>query len=294
METDTDAKIIAISLGIPSATFLITALIIAIKVWYCPYRPRRRRVRCEDPTVTTTTTPTNDPDGIPLEQLPPRIVAPVLRYVIPIHNLTRVDDEEEVMGEPANPQRRTPTPPRRHTPAINLSPTNTPSPIYALNPTPSPLAGISSRDFWDNVTIPYSAYFPSPRNGSPDHRTPPPAGYSHYTHWDQPVQNRELTPEPVRVKAPVEAPIKAPIASTSAHLYPAPCSDWWNIRSPTRSPHRPPQASRWEQLAQQLRNQQQPEQSLPGTGHGVQTNDPPSDSSTAIDPPCPLTPFPGR
>ncbi len=30
------------------------------------------------------------------------------------------------------------------------------------HPTPPPAAGIASADFWDNVDIPYSAYFPSP------------------------------------------------------------------------------------------------------------------------------------
>ncbi len=75
-------------------------------------------------------------------------------------------------------------------------------------------APVSPSEFWDNITIPYSAYFPVPRDGSPKHQTPPPAS-AYQRHrgvpsvWDQPIQTREYTPEPV-------CAVKEPVASTSA------------------------------------------------------------------------------
>ncbi len=74
MEND-DAPIIAISLGIPSATLISIALILTIR--FC-YRSLRQ-VEAPHITPTVTTTPTLESDGILLEQQPPRIVAPIPR-----------------------------------------------------------------------------------------------------------------------------------------------------------------------------------------------------------------------
>ncbi len=78
MEND-NAAILAISLGIPSATLLSIALILAFTFRYRPLQ----RIEHLTPTV-----PTNSPAatdlvdpyyGIPLKQRPPRIVAPIPR-----------------------------------------------------------------------------------------------------------------------------------------------------------------------------------------------------------------------
>ncbi len=72
MEND-NAKIIALALGIPSATFVSLALLIAISFHYnLIHRIGRQRT-----TPTVPTTPTNDVNAIPLEQLPPRILTPI-------------------------------------------------------------------------------------------------------------------------------------------------------------------------------------------------------------------------
>ncbi len=66
MEND-DAKIIALALGIPSAAFVSLALLIAISFHY----NLTNRVGRQRHTPTIATTPTNDVDAIPLEQLSP-------------------------------------------------------------------------------------------------------------------------------------------------------------------------------------------------------------------------------
>ncbi len=86
-----------------------------------------------------------------------------------------------------------------------------------------------------------------------------------------------------------------PIASTSTHIYPAPRSSWRNVRSPIRSPHCPPQASRWQQLADRIIAEQQHEEPEPtGRRSRNQSMESSSDSSTAVNPPRPATPFPLR
>ncbi|PBK91281.1 hypothetical protein ARMGADRAFT_1082088 [Armillaria gallica] len=66
-----------------------------------------------------------------------------------------------------------------------VAPTTNYDPWADRYPTPPPAAGIASKEFWDNIDIPYSAYFPS-NHDLPDHCTPPPAGYRSNTMWDQP------------------------------------------------------------------------------------------------------------
>ncbi|PBK82673.1 hypothetical protein ARMGADRAFT_1038456 [Armillaria gallica] len=67
-------------------------------------------------------------------------------------------------------------------------------------------------DLWDNLTIPYSAYFPNrcPTAGINDN-------YSSHVHWDKPVQNHELTPEPVlTIEEPIAGPSHSIAPSCSA------------------------------------------------------------------------------
>ncbi len=72
----------------------------------------------------------------------------------------------------------------------------------------APSAPVSPSEFWDNITIPLSAYIPAPRDGSPEHRTPPPvSAYTQHREapnvWDRPVTTWEPALEPVQDKEPV-------------------------------------------------------------------------------------------
>ncbi len=229
-----DATILALALGIPSATFLSIAFLLVLRIQH----RQLQAWRILNPTVSTNSpTPPSPVDpyyGIPLEQRPPRIVAPLPRWPIPLNEFNRAAGSEERPAEsisPSIPPPRPPTPPRRHMPVIIISPTTTTEDsLYAprslspgeythywdngrgfdvghdirvtapptcdhtwdANPA-APSAPVSPSEFWDNITIPYSTYFPAPRDGSPEHRTPPPA--SAYTQhrgvphvWDQPVR----------------------------------------------------------------------------------------------------------
>ncbi len=49
-----------------------------------------------------------------------------------------------------------------------VAPTTSYNPWSDRNTAPPPPAAIAPDEFWDNVDIPYSAYFPSDRR-SPDH-----------------------------------------------------------------------------------------------------------------------------
>ncbi len=92
-----DAKIIALALGIPSATFVSLAILIAVSFHYNLVERIRRQRR--HPTLATI--PTNNDDAIPLEQLPPRIHAPIPRHAISVDDLiSNNQHEEEVVDEP--------------------------------------------------------------------------------------------------------------------------------------------------------------------------------------------------
>ncbi len=117
-----------------------------------------------------------------------------------------------------------------------IAPTTSHDPWADKSATPPPPAEIAPDKFWDNIDIPYSAYFLSDC-GSPDHRTPPPSGYIHAASWDRPVQNRKLTPEPIPT---IQEPVAGP---STTHLHPPRHSYWQNIEeqhSPHHSPRRPP------------------------------------------------------
>ncbi|PBK82593.1 hypothetical protein ARMGADRAFT_1090171 [Armillaria gallica] len=249
MEND-DAQILAITLGIPSATFLSVALILTVR--FC-YRPLQRlEVPNAAPTVTTNppNNPTDDVNAIPLEQLPPRIFAPVPWRPITINNFagSGIWEEEEIPPElpsPVIPERRAPAPARECTPVITIASPSPPTSDHSLDggfdvgwdtrpiapsttydpwanrdDAPPPPAGIAPDEFWDNVDLPLSTYFPS-NYAILSHRTPSPTGARNLTTWDQPIQNPEYTPEPVRT-------VEEPIAGPSTLAVPARQSGWQN------------------------------------------------------------------
>ncbi len=272
-----DATILALSLGIPSATLLSIAFLLALRIQYRQLQARR----IPNPTVPTNSPlPSPPPDpyyGIPFEQRPPRINAPVPHRPIPLRQFNRAARTEEESLQSIPPGElapRPPTPPRRCPPVIILSPTTTsddhpdaprsPSPgeyahyrdngrgfdvgrdIRVTTPPtrdhtwdadpPAPSAPVSPSEFWDNITIPLSAYIPAPRNGSPEHRTPPPV--SPYTQhrgvpnvWDQPATTWQPALEPV--------PVEEPVASGSTLPVPNDSSYWSNVIEQRKPPRRP-------------------------------------------------------
>ncbi len=135
-----------------------------------------------------------------------------------------------------------------------IAPITSYDPWADRNTAPAPPAKMDASEFWDNVKIPYSAYFPSDHR-SPGHWTLPPAGYRNTASWDQSIQNWELTPEPVPT-------VQEPVASSSTtHLYSWRYSYWQNVEEQhtlCRSPHCPPWATTWERLANRLCEQPQP------------------------------------
>ncbi|PBK85844.1 hypothetical protein ARMGADRAFT_1087121 [Armillaria gallica] len=204
MEND-DASIIAISLGIPSTTLLSITLILAIRFRYRPLQ----QIETPHAAPTVITTPTNDFNGILLEPQSPQIIAPIPQRPIPINELLRpgINEEEEDISESPAPvilERRSPTPPRRREPIVIISPTGsaesalyvpqTLSPGIPIAPSSNhdtwaerdpiqapPEAADPDQEIWDNLLIPYSAYFPS----------------LSVWFWDQPVQAPEWSSSPV-------------------------------------------------------------------------------------------------
>ncbi len=208
-----DTMILALALGIPSATLLSIAFLLALRIQHRQLLARGT----PNPTVPTNSPVPSPPPvdpyyGIPLKQRPPRIIAPLPYRPIPINDFARVARSEEVRtsesSAPVIPEERPPAPPRRRKPIIILSPSiSTQDPTHApRSPTPgeyahyrsngrgfdvgrdlrvtaphdtcdhtwdadppAPLAPVSPNEFWDNITIPYSAYFPAPHDGSPNH-----------------------------------------------------------------------------------------------------------------------------
>ncbi len=136
-----DATILTLALGIPSATFLSIAFLLVLRI----QRQQLQARRIPNPMVPTNSpappSPIDPYYGIPLEQRPPRIVAPLPHRPIPLNKFNRVARSEEGSLELISPilhVLRPPTPPRRCTPVIVISPTTTTEdPPYAPR-SPSP------------------------------------------------------------------------------------------------------------------------------------------------------------
>ncbi len=283
-----DATILALALGIPSATFLSIAFLLVLRIQHRQSQARR---------IPNPPSPIDPYYGVLLEQRPPRILAPLPRRPIPLHQFNRATREEEGNSESTNPDiplPRPPTPPCRHTPVIILSPTvsATDSPYAPRSPSPgehahyrdngrglnvghdirvtapstrdhtrdaNPTASsapVSPSEFWDNVTIPLSAYIPALRNGSPEHRTPSPvAAISQHRGapnvWDRPATTWEPALESVQDEEPVASSSTLPVPNDSSY--------WSNVieqRPPGRRPrlHR----RRWGRIDRQLTAEPRP------------------------------------
>ncbi len=227
--------------------------------------------------------------------------------------------------------RRSPAPPRMRTPIIVISPSTTAenSPNVLRSPTPgeyayywdngrgfdmgcdirvtapptcdhtwdanppAPSAPVSPSEFWDNVTIPLSAYLPAPHDGSPEHRTPPPhSAYQQHRGalpvWDQPVQTYEHPLEPL-------PSVEEPVASGSTLPEPNDSSYWSNVFK-QRPPRRPRlHQRRWGRINRQLRLEPQPPPELltpPESRYYEYFTDETSGEGTLRQLPRPATPFP--
>ncbi len=91
-----DATILALSLGIPSATLLSIAFLLVLRIKYRQLQAQRIR----NPTVPTNSPAPSPPPvdpyyGIPLEQRPPRVNAPLPRRPIPLNEFNRAARSEE-------------------------------------------------------------------------------------------------------------------------------------------------------------------------------------------------------
>ncbi|PBK90553.1 hypothetical protein ARMGADRAFT_1082812 [Armillaria gallica] len=239
MEND-DAQIVALALGIPSATLLSIALLLAVRFRYRPLQ--RLEAAPATPTVvpTPTNSPANDVDAILLEQQSPRILAPIPRHPIPLDELARAGRREEKdLPEPPTPiieERRSPTPPRRGDSLYIVTPANSPTPTTHVPRTPSPgtYSRTSARGGFfvgrDTRSLaPSTSHDPwAERNPAPAPIAPADA-YQDY--WDQPVQNPEWPLEPVRVTTPI-----ADSSSTWSTAY------WQNVNEQRLSP---PRAVHW-------------------------------------------------
>ncbi len=293
-----DATILALALGIPSATLLSIAFLLVLRIEYRQLQAQRIR----NPTVPTNSPAPSPPPvdpyyGVPFKQRPPRINAPLPHRPIPLHEFNKAARSEEESLQSVPPGElapRPPTPPRRRTPVIIISPTTSaddhphtprsPSPgeythyrensrgfnmgrdirvttpltrdhTWDANP-PAPSAPVSPSEFWDNITIPLSAYLPAPCDGSPEHRTPPPV--SAYTQhrgapdvWDRPVTTWQPALEPVQDDEPVASGSTLPVPNDSSY--------WSNVieqHEPTRRPRL--HCRRWGRIDRQLTAEPQP------------------------------------
>ncbi len=142
---------------------------------------------------------------------------------------------------PKVPEGNPPTPPRRRQPIIILSPSTTAAESSTVHPSTSTSDGhyrgngrrfdvgrdirvttpsthnhtrdtdptassapVSPSEFWDNVTIPLSAYIPAPCDDSPEYRGAPPI-------WGQPISINDWEQY---AREPLST-IEEPVASTS-------------------------------------------------------------------------------
>ncbi len=136
MEKD-DTITLAASLA-PGFILLSAALIITVRFHYRLLR--QVKVPPATPTIIINQQINPTPNDIPLEQQP-RIIAPIPRRLIPINNLARDEEREEIVSESTSPvilERRPPTPPRRRMPIIILSPTGSANSTPYAPRSPSP------------------------------------------------------------------------------------------------------------------------------------------------------------
>ncbi len=289
-----NATILALALGIPCATVLSITCLLTLRISHRQWLARRIR----NPTVPTNSPAPSPPPvdpyyGIPLEQRPPRILAPLPRRPISVDSLARVARQEAVDGGISRsvstevPEGGPPTPPRRRQPIIIVSPSTTvvesstidrsPSPgerghyrnnsrgydlgrdIRVTAPSthdhtgnanpPAPSAPLSSSEYWDNVTIPFSAYIPAPRDNSFEHRGAPPI-------WGQPISIADWEQYALEPLLTVEEPV----ASTSRLLVPeSNDSSYWSNAIEQRPGRRARIHRRnWSRIARQLGAEPQP------------------------------------
>ncbi len=138
---------------------------------------------------------------------------------------------------------------------------------------------------------PLSAYIPAPRDGSPNHRTPPPVTNTLQHRgappiWDQPTSVLQHPFELV--------PDKEPIASSSTLPEPNDSSYWLNVIE-QREIHRPwLHRRRWARIDRQLRSEPQPPPELlapPELRHYEYITDETSGEGTLYEFTRPATPF---
>ncbi len=139
-----NATILALALGIPCATVLSIACLLTLRISHRQWLARRIR----NPTVPTNSPAPSPPPvdpyyGIPLEQRPPRILAPLPHRPIPLDDLARVARQEGDRGisrsvSTETPEGRPPTPPRRRQPIIIISPSTTAAESPSVDRSPSP------------------------------------------------------------------------------------------------------------------------------------------------------------
>ncbi len=105
---------------------------------------------------------------------------------------------------------------------IRVTPPLPPMTILGTPILAAPSAPVSPSEFWDNITIPLSAYIPAPRDSSPEHRTPPPAS-AYQQHrgalpvWDQPVQTYERPFKSVPDEEPITSGSTLPEPNDSSY-----------------------------------------------------------------------------
>ncbi len=282
-----NATILALALGIPCATVLSIACLLTLRISHQQWLARRIR----NPTVPTNSPapspPPEDPyHGIPLEQRPPRILAPIPRRSISIDSLARIARQETVDGGISRsvstevPEGNPPTPPRRRQPVIIVSPSTTAAESSTVHPSTSTSDGhdwnnsrrfdvgrdiriatpstddhtrdtnptassapVSSSEFWDNITIPLSAYFPAPRDDDTEYQGAPPI-------WGQPISINDWEQY---AQQPLST-IEEPVASTSRLPVPdSNDSSYWSNAIEQRPGRRARIHRRnWSRIARQL------------------------------------------
>ncbi len=140
-----DATILALSLGIPSATLLSIAFLLVLRIEYRQLQAWRIR----NPTVPTNSPapspPPLDPyNGIPLEQRPPRVVAPLPHRPIPLRKFNRAARAEEEHLHSVSSSEFAPRPSSLSQKAPRLSSSSPPPQLPTITQTPLDLPHLAS------------------------------------------------------------------------------------------------------------------------------------------------------